>query len=137
MITRQIGSKLCADQLDDFKGWIGGFVKANPDDEWVNIDIKESQEGENGTLNVMLGSPRGKNLNPKPRQMMTFCHHRSWVKCYQGMSSSALVSGLDSCLLGFQASRSAYQVPFCDSLMSMFTHSSSGLAFDKATDPKS
>jgi hypothetical protein len=32
-------------KLDDFKGWIGGFVKANPDDEWINIDIKESQKG--------------------------------------------------------------------------------------------
>jgi len=32
-------------KLDDFKSWIGGFVKANPDDEWINIDIKESQKG--------------------------------------------------------------------------------------------
>ena len=32
-------------KLDDFKGWIGGFVKANPDDEWINIDIKESKKG--------------------------------------------------------------------------------------------
>ena len=29
-------------KLDDFKGWIGGFVKDNPDDEWINIDIKEA-----------------------------------------------------------------------------------------------
>jgi hypothetical protein len=32
-------------KLDDFKGWIGNFVKANPNDEWINIDIKESQKG--------------------------------------------------------------------------------------------
>ena len=33
---------------------------------------KNREEKVLGTLNVMLGSPRGKNLNPKPRQMMTF-----------------------------------------------------------------
>ena len=27
-------------KLDDFKGWIGGFVKDNPNDERINIDIK-------------------------------------------------------------------------------------------------
>ena len=32
-------------KLDDFKGWIGQFVKNNPGDEWINIDIKESQKG--------------------------------------------------------------------------------------------
>ena len=32
-------------KLDSFKGWVGGFVKANPGDEWINIDIKESQNG--------------------------------------------------------------------------------------------
>ena len=32
-------------KLDDFKGWIGKFVKDNPGDEWINIDIKESQKG--------------------------------------------------------------------------------------------
>ena len=30
---------------DEFKEWFGGVVKDNPDDEWVNIDIKESQKG--------------------------------------------------------------------------------------------
>ena len=32
-------------KLDEFKQWIGGFVKANTDDEWINIDVKESQKG--------------------------------------------------------------------------------------------
>jgi hypothetical protein len=32
-------------KLDEFKGWIGQFVKNNPGDEWINIDIKESQKG--------------------------------------------------------------------------------------------
>ena len=30
---------------DEFKEWFGGVVKDNPDDEWVNIDIKESRKG--------------------------------------------------------------------------------------------
>ena len=58
-------------KLDDFKGWIGGFVKANPDDEWINIDIKESQKGtwyaERDTW-----KPEKKDLNPQPRKLMTF-----------------------------------------------------------------
>ena len=31
-------------KLDDLRAG-SVFVKANPDDEWVNIDIKESQKG--------------------------------------------------------------------------------------------
>lgn len=32
-------------KIEDFAKWVGAYKKANPGEEWLNIDIKESRGG--------------------------------------------------------------------------------------------
>ncbi len=53
--------------VKQFREWMAGYLKAHPDDEWINIDMKQSRAGK-GYAAVDTWKPSQK-AEPAPQQV--------------------------------------------------------------------